>query len=167
VLGAASQEVQLAMVAEFVRGPEQAVVRATAKDARAEVPDAAGARDVMAAAWVATGAGTVGIQATAQAGNWRVAGVASQEVQLAMVAEVVRGAEQAVVWDAAEDAKAEVLSSQEVQLAMVAEVVRGAEQAVVRATAEDARAEVLDAAGARHVMAAAWVATGAGMVGGI
>jgi len=97
VLGAASQEVQLAMVAEVVRGAEQAVVRATAKDARAEVPDAAGARDVMAAAWVATGAGMVGgIQATAQAGDWRVVGAASQEVRLAMTAGVVRGAEQLV-----------------------------------------------------------------------
>jgi len=58
-------------------------------------------------------------------------------------------------------------ASQEVQLAMVAEVVRGAEQAVVWAAAEDAKAEVLDAVEARDVMAAAWVATGAGMVGGI
>jgi len=97
VLGAASQEVQLAMVAEVVRGAEQAVVWAAAEDARAEVLDAVEARDVMAAAWVATGAGMVGgIQATAQAGDWRVVGAASQEVRLAMTAGVVRGAEQLV-----------------------------------------------------------------------
>jgi len=58
-------------------------------------------------------------------------------------------------------------ASQEVHLAMVAEVVRGAEQAVVWAAAEDARAAVLAAVEARDVMAAAWVATGAVMVGGI
>jgi len=56
---------------------------------------------------------------------------------------------------------------QEVQLAIVTEVVKGAEQANVQATAEDARAAVLDASDAMDAMAAAWVATGAGMVGGI
>jgi len=60
VVGAASQEVQLAMVAEVVRGAEQAAVQATAVDARAEVLDAVEARDVMAAAWVASAAGMVG-----------------------------------------------------------------------------------------------------------
>jgi len=91
------QEVQLAIVTEVVKGAEQATVQATAEDARAAVLDASDAMDAMAAAWVATGAGMVGgTQATAQAGDWRVVGAASQEVRLAMTAGVVRGAEQLV-----------------------------------------------------------------------
>jgi len=95
--GEASQKARLTMVAVVVRVAEQVVERATTEDARAAVLDGAGARDVMAAAWVATGAGMVGgTQATAQAGDWRVVGAASQEVRLAMTAGVVRGAEQLV-----------------------------------------------------------------------